>query len=723
MIKIEIDGKSLEVEQGSMIIEAADHAGIHIPRFCYHKKLSIAANCRMCLVEVEKSRKPLPACATPVTDGMKVFTQSQMALEAQRAVMEFLLINHPLDCPICDQGGECELQDVSMGYGGDISQYTEGKRTVKDKDVGPLIKTFLTRCIQCTRCVRFGEEISGYRELGATGRGEHMEIGTYIQKSIDHELSGNIIDICPVGALTSKPFLYSARTWELQQHPSIAPHDCLGSHVYLHVFRDKVKRVVPREQEAINEVWLSDRDRFSYTGLHSDDRMQKSHSKDEQKGWQSIDWAAALEKTARELQKIVAQYGADEVGGLIHPSATLEEHYLFQKLLRGFGCNNIDHRLHQLDFSDQSSMPRVPGIDFSIQDVEKADALLVIGSKLRKELPLMAHRVRKAALNQAKITLLNPEDYEFNFDIYQKVIVPEAEMVMSLAGIAKACLTKANNVPSSATDMLEKVIVQPEHQKIADALHAAERPLLVLGQLALHHPQASKLRFLAKLIKQLTNSQYGELNLGSNTAGAWLAGSIPHREAAGSVLSEHGKNCLQMIQSPLKAYILMNLEPEHDMVLSQEALLALKQAKLVIVISPYITDTIKSYAHIALPMANFTETSGTFINAERKWQSFSGAVKPVGEARPAWKILRVLGNLLKLPAFDYVSSDQIREEIKAKWDSMPQENPVQWHPIENLLVKSQDHYNITEIPIYRVDSLVRRAMPLQQTEDGLNAHE
>ncbi|MDZ7737198.1 MAG: NADH-quinone oxidoreductase subunit NuoG [Gammaproteobacteria bacterium] len=434
-VTIEVNGRSLPARKGQMVIEVTDANDIYIPRFCYHKKLSVAANCRMCLVEVEKAPKPLPACATPVSDGMKVFTRSKLAIDAQKGVMEFLLINHPLDCPICDQGGECELQDLAMGYGRDVSRYNEGKRVVKDKDIGPLVQTEMTRCIHCTRCVRFGDEIAGLRELGATGRSEHMEIGTYVEKTMVSELSGNVIDLCPVGALTDKPFRYSARAWEMVQRPSIAPHDSVGSNLHFHVKGQIVKRTVPAENECINEVWLADRDRYSCEGLHSPERLQAPMIK--QNGeWHEVDWEIALEQVRDRLQTVIDRGGAGTVAGLAAPWSTLEELYLFQKLLRGIGIPHIDHRLRQHDFRDDDAVPVYPGLGQSIADLQEIDTALLIGAWPRKEQPLINHRLRKAALKGARVMAVNSVDFDQNFDFAATCIVAPSQMVNTLAGIA-----------------------------------------------------------------------------------------------------------------------------------------------------------------------------------------------------------------------------------------------------------------------------------------------
>ncbi|WP_455212322.1 NADH-quinone oxidoreductase subunit NuoG, partial [Kaarinaea lacus] len=562
MANIEINGKKIKARNGAMIIEAADEAGIFIPRFCYHRKLSIAANCRMCLVEVEKVAKPLPACATPVTDGMKIFTKSTKAIDAQKGVMEFLLINHPLDCPICDQGGECELQDIAMGYGNAFSEFGEKKRVVKDKNLGPLIATDMTRCIHCTRCVRFGEEIAGIRELGATGRGEHMEIGTYVSHTVTSELSGNVIDLCPVGALTSKPFRFSARAWEMVQRDSIAPHDCLGSNIHVHVANNKVMRIVPKDNEAINETWISDRDRFSYEALNSQERLGSPKIKSGTT-WKDADWESALQATVDGLKAVFKNRGAAQVGVLASPTATVEELYLTQKLARSLGIDSIDHRIRQMDFSDQDIAPSFPWLGQSIADLERLNSVLLIGSNIRKDQPIAAHRLRKASQNGAKVLCINSVDYDFYFPIAEKLICSPANMLGDLAGVLKAVLKKTGKAsPEGLEPLLAPVAVNKTHESIAEQLINGDSSSVLFGPQAINHPQFSALRALAHSIAQFTDSRIGYLPEAGNTSGAWIAGMVPHRAAAGEAVTTVGLTALDMFKNPLKAYILLDLEPE-----------------------------------------------------------------------------------------------------------------------------------------------------------------
>ncbi len=710
MVTIEINGKPYPAKAGQMLIEVTDANGIKIPRFCYHNKLSVAANCRMCLVDVERAPKPMPACATPIMDGMKVWTHSERALSAQKAVMEFLLINHPLDCPICDQGGECELQDNAIGYGNDISQYKESKRVIFDKSIGPLIATEMTRCIHCTRCIRFSQEISGIQEMGAPGRGEHTKVGTYIEKDVNSELSGNMIDLCPVGALTSKPFRYSARAWEMQQYDTIAPHDAVGSNLHLHVRRDKVMRVAPKENEAINEIWISDRDRFSYQGLTAQDRLTVPMIKKDNT-WLHTDWENALAFAIDGLKK-----QGSAIGALASPTSTIEELYLLQKLMRGMGSSNIDHRLHQIDFSDQDEAPLFPYLGQSLVNLENNDAALIIGSHLRKEQPLINHRLRKATLHGAQVMLVNPIDYEYNLPIALKII--STDCVKQLAGIAKALINTGKAPAGIVTGLLSDIVVDDTQTAIAKNLQAGEQRTILLGQLATAHPQFSVIRALAATIAKLSGATLGYLGEG-NTAGACLAGALPHKGVAGADVTTAGMDAHAMLTQGLQGYLLLGIEPELDSWNGAAALETLHKADFVVSLNPYLTPAMESYADVILPMALFPETSGTHVNVEGVWQSFSGAIPPPGETRPAWKILRVLGNILKLEGFEYISSDQICEELKTTVGDIIPDNKSAWTMPDSLNFEtSTGLHRITELPIYSVDSLVRRADALQRTQDA-----
>lgn len=723
MASVEIDGKEFEVENGKMIIEVADDAGIHIPRFCYHKKLSVAANCRMCLVEIENGRKTVPACATPITNGMKVFTKSKEAIRSQQAVMEFLLINHPLDCPICDQGGECELQDVSMGYGQDASEYTESKRSVEDDDLGELIATEMTRCIQCTRCVRFGDEVAGLRELGATGRGEHMQIGTYVKHSMTSEVSGNIIDLCPVGALTSKPYRFTARAWELTQHASIAPHDCLGSNVYLHVRRDELMRVVPKENEAINETWLSDRDRFSYLGMKHPARASRPMIKRDGQ-WEAVDWQTALKFAADGMGRVIKNHGAEQFAAFASPSSTLEELYLLQKMMRQFGVNNLDHRLHQIDFRDQDGQPVMPASTLAYADIENQEAVLLIGCNIDREVPLAGIRVRKAFTNGGKIYAINSVDYAYHFNVESKKIVTPHDIPMQLAQIVLA-LAKD---PKQLSSEMQKLVIglNPDEQSnlMAAALQQPKAVILT-GALCENHPDASLIRLLISEIQSLSGAQVVRFTMGSNSAGAHLAGMLPHRTVAGKAVEEPGLDVDAAIEAKLKGYLLLAAEPGFDFANPFRARQAMLGAEFVVALSAYFNDAIQDYANVVLPIAPYAETSGTYINVDHTWQTFTGAVSPHGESRPAWKVLRVLGNLFSCREFDYNSTAEVLDEIKSAVNLMTERSYKPVYP-GSLPANKQRLTRIGEWPLYRVDAIVRHAKALQQCAsadaNGIHIH-
>jgi NADH-quinone oxidoreductase subunit G len=710
LVTIEVNGSPLEARKGAMLIEVTDAAGIWIPRFCYHKKLSVAANCRMCLVEVEKAPKPLPACATPVMDGMKVYTRSPKAIAAQQATMEFLLINHPLDCPICDQGGECELQDIAMGYGDDVSRFVERKRVVKDKDIGPLIKTAMTRCIHCTRCVRFGEEIAGLKELGATGRGEDMEIGTYVAKSITSELSGNVIDLCPVGALTAKPSHYTGRSWEYVQHPGIAPHDAIGSNISLHVIRNEVKRVVPRENEAINETWISDRDRFSYEGLYSSDRASQP--------WingKTVEWQAALEAVREGLNAAVRQYGPESVGFLASPNATLEEMFLVQKLARSLGIPNIDHRLRQGDMSDQDSAPVYPWLGMPLTQMERLGAVLLVGSNIPMEQPLAGHRLRKAALAGGKVMCINPRDYGFRFPLAVKTIVDPLGMISALAAVAQAVADANNDQLPGNLQALAPAKPDENARAMAEYLINTENTALFMGNLATAHPALSQLRALANNIAGNSGSALGYLPEAANSVGGWLAGVLPHRLAGGRPAETPGLDARALWESPRRAYFLLGIEPEFDCWNPAAAREALDGADFVVSLATHLGDQTKACADVILPIAAFAETSGSYVNAEGVCQSFQQTVQPPGEARPAWKVLRVLGNVFDLPGFDYMNSREIADQVLSDCAHLAPDNLA---PLPQTRFSGHSGAGLvraSEVPIYAVDSLVRRAQSLQRT--------
>ena len=626
MVEIELDGQKVEVPPGSMVMHAAEKAGTYIPHFCYHKKLSIAASCRMCLVEVEKAPKPMPACATPVTMGMIVRTKSDKAIKAQQSVMEFLLINHPLDCPICDQGGECQLQDLAVGYGGGASRYEEEKRVVFHKDVGPLISMEeMSRCIHCTRCVRFGQEIAGVMELGMSHRGEHAEIETFVGQSVDSELSGNMIDICPVGALTSKPFRYSARTWELSRRKSVSPHDSTGANLIVQVKNHKVLRVVPLENDAVNECWIADRDRFSYEAVNSEDRLTAPMLK--QGGeWKTVDWQTALEYVANGLKQVKADHGANAIGLLASPHSTLEELALAGSLVRGLGSPNIDFRLRHADFSNTAVPGSARWLGMPITALSSLQRVLVVGSNLRKDHPLFAQRIRQAARKGAQVNLLSVASQDWAMAVQNTMLADSSNWVAALAGIANAVGAETGVLAPVAAD------VNDTARAIAKSLLGGDSKAILLGNAAAHHAQAASLLSLANWIAQQTGATVGYLSEAANTVGAQLVNAAP---------GQGGLNAGQMLGGALKAAILLNTEPAFDSAAGAEGL---KSADMVVTLSPFKANL--DISDVLLPMAPFTETSGSFVNAEGRLQSFHAVVRPLGDARPAWKVLRVLGNLL-----------------------------------------------------------------------------
>lgn len=718
-------------------MDGAKQIGVYIPHFCYHKKLSIAANCRMCLVQVEKAPKPLPACATPVMDGMKVYTHSQQAVTAQKGVMEFLLINHPLDCPICDQGGECQLQDLAVGYGASGSRYTEAKRVVVNKNLGPLISTDMTRCIHCTRCVRFGQEIAGIMELGMAGRGEHSEILAFVGKTVDSELSGNVIDLCPVGALVSKPFRYSARTWELSRRKSISPHCGLGSNLVVQVKQNRVMRVLPRDNESINECWLSDKDRFSYEGLNSEDRLVRPMIKRDGQ-WTECEWQEALEFTANSLRTIKQKYGANRLGALGSAHSTCEELYLLQKLMRAMGSGNVDHRLRQSDFRIDEQSKGIPWLGTSIEDMSQLKSTLIVGSTLRKDHPLLAQRLRHAVKNGMELNIVNPVDDDLLVNIDNKIIVAPSLMVRSLAEILKAAVEIKVSVPQN--DELQrwidsvKVSSSASAYAIASSLIEHAPAAIYLGNISQHHPDYSKLQILAGWIADITGASVGILGEAANSVGAYWVGAIPDSSALSvcsnvNSLGVKGLNAGQMLQldsvepeqDKCEALILMNIEPEYDCYNSQKALQAVQSSEFVVSLSAYKGNAFE-YADVLLPIAPFTETSGTYVNTEGVAQSFNGVVAPLGDARPAWKVLRVLANLLGLEHFEYETPEHIRTEIFPVGMNLKQNlnNVLKSVDFDIGMMENKGLQRIGEVRIYQADPIVRRAESLQSTHDALS---
>ncbi|BAX58235.1 NADH-quinone oxidoreductase subunit NuoG [Burkholderia stabilis] len=701
MVELEIDGKKVEVPEGSMVIQAAHKADTYIPHFCYHKKLSVAANCRMCLVEVEKMPKAVPACATPVSAGMIVHTQSDKAVKAQQSVMEFLLINHPLDCPICDQGGECQLQDLAVGYGKSSSRYSEEKRVVFHKNVGPLISMEeMSRCIHCTRCVRFGQEIAGVMEFGMLGRGEHSEITTFVGKTVDSEMSGNMIDLCPVGALTSKPFRYSARTWELSRRKSVSPHDSVGANLVVQVKNNRVMRVLPFENEAINECWISDKDRFSYEGLNSEERLTKPMLK--QGGqWIETDWQTALEYVAKGLKGIAADHGANALAMLASAHSTAEELFLVKQLAQELKTPNVDFRLRQQDFS--APVQGAPWLGMPIADLSNVDAAFVVGSFLRRDHPLFAARLRQAAKNGAKLHFLHATGDDALIPTAQRIVAAPSAWLDELAGIA-AAVAQLRGV--ALPDTLAGVTASPAAQAVAQSLANGERRAVLLGNVAVRHPEFAKLHAVAQWIADNTGASFGFLTEAANTVGAHVVGALP---------GEGGLNAREAFAQPRKGYVLLNVEPEFDTADPAQALAALNQAEMVVVMSPFKHGL--DYADVLLPVAPFTETAGTFVNAEGTVQSFNGVVRPLGDTRPAWKVLRVLGSLLGLPNFEYETAEEVR--VAALGDAGVAgrlSNQTSVAPARVAANAANGGFErLADVPIYHADALVRRAGALHLT--------
>lgn len=701
MVEIELDGKKVEVLEGSMVMHAAEKAGTYIPHFCYHKKLSIAANCRMCLVDVEKAPKPMPACATPVTQGMIVRTKSEKAIKAQQSVMEFLLINHPLDCPICDQGGECQLQDLAVGYGAGSSRYEEEKRVVPVKDVGPLISMQeMSRCIHCTRCVRFGQEVAGVMELGMIHRGEHSEITTVLGETVDSELSGNMIDICPVGALTSKPFRYSARTWELSRRKSVSPHDSTGANLIVQVKNHKVMRVVPFENEEVNECWLADRDRFSYEALNSEERLTKPMLK--QGGvWKEVDWQTALEYVANGLQQIKNDHGASAIGTLVSPHSTVEELYLAGKLVRGIGSENIDYRLRNADFTAAQG---VQWLGLPIAALSQLQSALIVGSNLRKDHPLFAQRIRQAAKKGCKVFAINERVYDWALPVNASVVAA-GDWAQALADVA-AAVAEAKGVAAPVAGQ-----AHDEAKAIAAALLAGEQKAVLLGNAAAHHAQASTLLAVANWIGEQAGASVGYLTEAANTVGAQWVKAVP---AAG------GMNAAQMLSGNIKAAILLNNEPEFDSAAGKAAIAGLNKAEMIVTLSPFKANM--EFSDVLLPIAPFTETSGSFVNAEGRVQSFHAVVKPLADTRPAWKVLRVLANLMGVQGVDYETS----QDVLAAATNGAAQVPAN---VLNNTAKAVSAVGAGNVgapvvaSIYQLDSIVRRATSLQLTADARQVRE
>lgn len=702
MVELTIDGIKVDAPEGSMVIQAAHDAGVYVPHFCYHKKLSIAANCRMCLVDVEKAPKPLPACATPVTNGMVVRTRSEKAIAAQKSVMEFLLINHPLDCPVCDQGGECQLQDLAVGYGGSESRYKEEKRVVAAKSMGPLISTeAMQRCIHCTRCVRTGEEIAGVQEVGMLNRGEHAEITTFVGRAVESELSGNMIDVCPVGALLSKPFRFNARTWELARRRSVSPHDSVGANLVLQAKMDKVLRVVPFENDEVNECWISDRDRFSYEGLYTEDRLTRPMVRGDDGQWREASWNDAMQTIVAGMNAVREKFGADQLGCIGSATSTTEELALLARLGRALGTENVDFRLRQTDARLDGALAGVPWLGMPLTALNELDRVLVVGSFLRKDHPLMAQRLRQAVKRGAQVSFIDSaaDNPLFNA-IAGRMTVAPSQLANSLAQVLVAV---ANAKDSAVPAGLEGVQVSAEAQQIADSLASGERVAILLGNMAVNSDQASVIAANANAIAQASGAKLGFLTAGGNTVGGYLANAVPGK---GGLTAE------QMLAQTLRAYLVLNVEPALDSDLGERAVETLKSATFSVALTSY-RSAAEQWADVMLPVSPFTETSGTFVNAEGRVQSFKGAAAPVGDTRPAWKVLRVLGNLFQLDGFDDETSESVRDSVMAAGVESRLSNQI--NLAASVLPAASGLERVADVPIYRSDALVRRSAPLQET--------
>jgi NADH-quinone oxidoreductase subunit G len=709
MVKIIIDDQELEASSGDMIIEVADDAGIYIPRFCYHKKLSIAANCRMCMVQIANSNKTIPACATPVVDGMQIYTKSKHAINSQRAVMEFLLINHPLDCPICDQGGECELQDLSVGYGKDTSIFNEVKRVVSDHDIGPLITTNMTRCIHCTRCIRFGKEIAGVQDFGLVNRGDKTEVRTYIGAAVKSNLSGNLIDICPVGALNSKPYAYQARSWELKNIASIAPHDCLGANIDIHTREKKIFRVVARENDNINETWISDRDRFSYLGVQHSERLKSPCFKRNGR-WHKVSWQEAIEFVSKQLKSTIKNYGAEQLAGIISPSSTLEELFLFQNLIRGLGSNNVDHRIHEQDFTDQKYCPIVPTSNLSLDDLEKSDRLLIFAANIDVEQPLLTVKIRNAIRNGAEVYVINPIDHEFNFEVSSKVIISNSMLPNILSQLIELSLDD-----QALTNLDSKSGSDSEIKTILQGLSTGSKLSFITGSYLYQHSNASLLRTLIEKFQSLWKAQVMNLIFGANGVGAWLSGCVPHRKEFGKTVNTPGLNVIDSFKSNLQTYCIYGIEPEVDCLFPGSVLNALNEASSVIVFSPYVTEAMRSYAGAILPISTFAEMSGCFINMFGNKQEINNAISPMYNSKPGQEVLLQLSEILQLPGLQSYELVNVGGKLDTVLDKMEAPNTSNRNFDELTISDNSDELSLLfDWQINAIDPIVRRSYALQE---------
>ena len=712
-VNITINNVLHSVDEGTMLIEITDELGIYIPRFCYHEKLSIAANCRMCLVEVENSSHALPACATPVTDGMVVDTLSHSTKTAQQSTMEFLLINHPLDCPICDQGGECELQDLAYAYGKNNSRFDLQKLTKPNDDLGPLVSTDMTRCIMCTRCTRFGSEVAGIEELGTMGRGETSNISTYVKQTVNHELSGNIIDLCPVGALNNKPYRYTDRTWEMDQIQSVSPHDCVGTNLYMHVKNNKIKRVVPMQNESINETWIADRDRFGFDGIYSEDRLLTPLIRNN---------GTLIESTIEEsrhqlnatISSLIQSNKTDNIAALISPSVSLNEQFIFSNYLSQLGIRNIDHRINQVDFSGDTLDPLFPHLNIKLNTIEKMETIFVIGSDLRRETPLISHWVKKAADKGASIHFMDIALREYHFPISDYIITDTQSLVENIGLVAKAASTIAQlDVPQHIQEQLDN-LSEPSatHKQIAQSLFTKTNTLLLNGLVSRSHSDFSLIRSYINILASLTNSNLGELTSGANSVGAYITGCIPHRNLLGQS-SQAGLNALEIASKNHDLIILYGLEID-DCLYNQMLAEALKGSKKVVVFNSFMESVINDHADIVIPINTIYESKGSFINLTGQVQNFNQELLLPNDYYSNEALLTDLVNERDL---DIPSFNDFMKGLESFIDqSIANRNYIKEFPVKTNNPSPIDITNTFNM--YSIDAILRRSKPLQQTKES-----
>ena len=702
-IKVTVDGIEHDATPGQMLIELTDQTGNYVPRFCYHEKLSIAANCRMCLVEVDNSRNALPACATPVSDGMVVHTKSKAAKTAQESTMEFLLINHPLDCPICDQGGECELQDLAYTYGKNNSRFDIQKQTKKNDDLGPLVSTDMTRCIMCTRCVRFGTEIAGIQELGTIGRGEDSNISTYVSSTVDHELSGNIIDLCPVGALNNKPYRYTDRTWELDQIESISPHDCVGSNIMIHKKNDIIRRIVPKNNPEINETWIADRDRFGFDGIYSDDRVKSAKLRVERK-LRDVKLSEAIDRSVELIQSSSTK--DQSIGVLISPNLSTEEQYLLLDLCDQLGIKGIDYRPRQRDFSTDSANDFIPHMNIKLSDVDAMKNILVLGSDIRKETPILAHRVKKSADNGALVHVINSYESEYHFQVDQQIIADEWVNDMGLVLKAAINLTK-NSLPNNIADHLDNIgEPSPIHEAIAASM-CQDKSLIIIGIEAYSDSQYQMIRSYAHILSTICQTSLCEISEGSNMIGASIHGVVNKQE-------NHTLNFSEIVHMKHDLLIMYGIEPE-DTIYQSELIECMESAKDLIVFTPYANEHFDQYADVIVPINTHYENNGSMINIELRNQSF---INTLSLDVDQFTNIELLMSLYQGIGIQSVSVDEINDSVHKGIDIITStEERISKIPENKQSIKASKKE--VRFNMYNVDNILRRSQPLQKTKEVL----